>query len=157
VPRVRAMAWPPTVTRPASRARRWGLWHRWASRSVPSNEGGGSAHRGASASGEAEEGFRRRRSSAATRLRWAVVRNRGCMWGRGYGHVGHCVPNRVGQSEMNSDISKYSKKSNGFKLIRLKDGLPLLEKSQIKYGIEGFEERNNFLHRNFFRFKLDFE
>jgi hypothetical protein len=54
-------------------------------------------------------------------------------------------------------FSKYSKKSNGFKLIRLKDGLPLLEKSQIKYGIEGFEERNNFLHRNFFRFELDFE
>jgi hypothetical protein len=79
------------------------------------------------------------------------------MWGRGYGHVGHCVPNRVGQSEMNSDIFKIFKKSNGFKLIRLKDGLPLLEKSQIKYGIEGFEERNNFLHRNFFRFELDFE
>jgi hypothetical protein len=34
--------------------------------------------------------------------------------------------------------------SNGFELIRLNDGLPLLEKFQIKYGFEGFEIRNNF-------------
>jgi hypothetical protein len=28
---------------------------------------------------------------------------------------------------------------------------------EIKYSWEGFEERNNFLHRNFFKFKLDFK
>jgi hypothetical protein len=39
----------------------------------------------------------------------------------------------------------------------LKDGLPVLENFQVKYGIEGFEERDNFIHRNFFRFELDFE
>jgi hypothetical protein len=33
----------------------------------------------------------------------------------------------------------------------------LPEKIQIKYGIEGFEERDNFLHRNFLGFELDFE
>jgi hypothetical protein len=33
----------------------------------------------------------------------------------------------------------------------------LLIKIKIKYGPEGFEERNNFLHRNFFRFGVDFE
>jgi hypothetical protein len=27
----------------------------------------------------------------------------------------------------------------------------------IKYGFEGFEEMNNFLNRNFFRFIMDFE
>jgi hypothetical protein len=27
----------------------------------------------------------------------------------------------------------------------------LLEKFEIKYGSEGFVERNNFLHRNFFK------
>jgi hypothetical protein len=33
----------------------------------------------------------------------------------------------------------------------------VLESFQIKYGIEGIEERNNFIHRNFFRFDVDFE
>jgi hypothetical protein len=33
----------------------------------------------------------------------------------------------------------------------------MLKKFKIKYEIEGFEERNNFLHRNFFRFEFDFE
>jgi hypothetical protein len=59
---------------------------------------------------------------------------------------------------MNSDIFLIIQKiSNGFELIRLNNGLPVLEQSQIKYGIEGFEERNNFLHRNFFRFEVNFE
>jgi hypothetical protein len=31
----------------------------------------------------------------------------------------------------------------------------LLENFEIKYGCEGFEERNNFLHRNFFIFEID--
>jgi hypothetical protein len=35
--------------------------------------------------------------------------------------------------------------------------LPVLRKIEIKFGLEGFEERNNFLHRNFFRFRVDFE
>jgi hypothetical protein len=33
----------------------------------------------------------------------------------------------------------------------------LLDKFKIKYGYEGFEDRNNFLHMNFSRFKMDFE
>jgi hypothetical protein len=32
-----------------------------------------------------------------------------------------------------------------------------LKNFEIKYGHEGFEEMNNFLHRNFFRFKMKFE
>jgi hypothetical protein len=47
--------------------------------------------------------------------------------------------------------------SKGLELIRYKDGLPVLNKFQIKYGRERFEERNNFLHRNFFIFKMSFE
>jgi hypothetical protein len=53
---------------------------------------------------------------------------------------------------------------NGFKLIsnpsnftQFKKDLPLLRKFEIKYGCEGFQERKNFLHRNFFRFKMDFK
>jgi hypothetical protein len=40
---------------------------------------------------------------------------------------------------------------------RSKRDLPMLENFQIKYKIEGFEERNNFLHINFFRFEIDFK
>jgi hypothetical protein len=47
--------------------------------------------------------------------------------------------------------------SNEFELFWLKSELPVLENFKIKYEFEVFEERNNFLHRNFFRFKLDFE
>jgi hypothetical protein len=28
---------------------------------------------------------------------------------------------------------------------------------KIKYGFEGFDERNNFPYKNFFRFEVDFE
>jgi hypothetical protein len=38
-----------------------------------------------------------------------------------------------------------------------KKGLPRVKKIELKYGFEGFEERNDFLHRNFFRFEVDFE
>jgi hypothetical protein len=34
---------------------------------------------------------------------------------------------------------------------------PELKIFEIKYGCEGFEERNNFIHRNFFRFEMDSE
>jgi hypothetical protein len=47
--------------------------------------------------------------------------------------------------------------SNEFELIRLKDELAVLENFQIKYEFGGFENRNNFIHRNFSKFKLDFE
>jgi hypothetical protein len=33
----------------------------------------------------------------------------------------------------------------------------MLEKIKIKYGIEGLEERNDFLHRNFFRLEVKFK
>jgi hypothetical protein len=47
--------------------------------------------------------------------------------------------------------------SNEFELVRLKDEHPLLENFQIEYEFEGLEKRKNFLHRNFYRFELDFE
>jgi hypothetical protein len=46
---------------------------------------------------------------------------------------------------------------NEFELIRWKGRLPIQKKIQIKYRFEGFEERNNVLHRNFFRFEVEFE
>jgi hypothetical protein len=38
---------------------------------------------------------------------------------------------------------------------RSKRDLPGLEKFQINYEIEGFEEMNNFLYTNFFKIKVD--
>jgi hypothetical protein len=49
------------------------------------------------------------------------------------------------------------KHSNFYKFDQSKFDLPELQKFEIKYGREGFEEGNNFLHRKFFRFEMDFE
>jgi hypothetical protein len=55
-------------------------------------------------------------------------------------------------------LSKYSKiNSNEIEMIRLKDDIPVLENFQIKFEFEGFEERNNFIHINFFKFEVIFE
>jgi hypothetical protein len=52
-------------------------------------------------------------------------------------------------------------KSNSIQIItnfdRPKKDLPQLKKIEIKYGYKGFEERNIFLLKNFFRFEMDFE
>jgi hypothetical protein len=42
-------------------------------------------------------------------------------------------------------------------LISTQSGLQVLEKIQTKYGCGVLEMRNNFLHRNFSRFGMDFE
>jgi hypothetical protein len=42
-------------------------------------------------------------------------------------------------------------------LVGIQTNLPELEKFEIKYGFKGFEERNNVLHSNFFRFEMYFE
>jgi hypothetical protein len=39
----------------------------------------------------------------------------------------------------------------------IKKDLPALKNFEIKYGYGGFEESNNFLHRNFSRFRTDFK
>jgi hypothetical protein len=53
----------------------------------------------------------------------------------------------------------FDSNSNSIQIIpnfdRSKKDLPELEKFEIKYGCEGFEEGNNFLHRNFFRFDMN--
>jgi hypothetical protein len=42
-------------------------------------------------------------------------------------------------------------------LIRSKTILILIKKIQIKYGVVGNETRNNFIHRNFSIFEMDFK
>jgi hypothetical protein len=41
--------------------------------------------------------------------------------------------------------------------ILSKHDLPRLQKFEIKYGFEGFDEGNNFIHMNFSRFEMDFK
>jgi hypothetical protein len=51
--------------------------------------------------------------------------------------------------------------SNAIQIVsnfdRPKKYFPKLENFDMKYGFEGCEEWNNFLHRNFFKLKMDFE
>jgi hypothetical protein len=41
--------------------------------------------------------------------------------------------------------------------ILSRQDLPRIDFFKIKYGFEGFDERNNFLYRNFSRFKMYFK
>jgi hypothetical protein len=42
-------------------------------------------------------------------------------------------------------------------LIRPKTDILKLQKFEIKYGFEGLDESNNFIHRNFSRFEMNFK
>jgi hypothetical protein len=59
---------------------------------------------------------------------------------------------------LNSNSNRFQIKFKSFQtLANPKRTFLSSKKIEIKYGCEIFEERNNFLHRNFFRFKTDFE
>jgi hypothetical protein len=51
--------------------------------------------------------------------------------------------------------------NSNFKLVQTltdpEKTFPGSKKLEIKYGFEGSEGRNKFLHRNFFRLEIDFE
>jgi hypothetical protein len=58
---------------------------------------------------------------------------------------------------------EYISNSNQFKLLQnlsifdqSKSGLSCPKKFEIKYGFEALEKMNNVLHRNFFRFTMNF-
>jgi hypothetical protein len=76
----------------------------------------------------------------------------GSNWHAGHGHSNGSTGFKLIQTD--------SKISNGFKPFKvhsIQKGPSELRKYEIKYGFEWFDERNNFLHRNVFRFKVDFE
>jgi hypothetical protein len=66
-------------------------------------------------------------------------------------------PGLKGFTQIQMDSNMIQMISNLFKLYLIKTGHSRCQKIEIKYDFEGFEERNNFLHRDFFRFELDFE
>jgi hypothetical protein len=47
--------------------------------------------------------------------------------------------------------------SNLFKICSIQIGPSQAQKIEIKYGLEGFDERNNFLYKNFLRLEMSFE
>jgi hypothetical protein len=53
------------------------------------------------------------------------------------------------QTDLNSNL-------NPFELHLIQTG-PSWAKNELKYNFKGFEERNNFFHRYFFRFEVYFE
>jgi hypothetical protein len=60
--------------------------------------------------------------------------------------------------EMDSNVFNIFKRfQKSFNFHLSKKDIPELKKFEIKYGFEGFDGRNNFLYRNFFRFKVDVE
>jgi hypothetical protein len=103
-------------------------------------------------------------SSGAPLVEEVVDRVMWCEQGRWKGgpwHVGHYGGQLLGRlpwTLINSEFFYLFKQiPNRLGLTWAKDGLPVLQKIEIKYDFEGFEDRNNFLHRNFFRPRLDFE
>jgi hypothetical protein len=72
-------------------------------------------------------------------------------------HVGPTatVPGLKPIESINSNTLKLI--SHNFKFDSIQKGLFKLENFELKYGDEGFKDKNNFLHRNFFRFEIYFE
>jgi hypothetical protein len=72
-------------------------------------------------------------------------------------HVGPAatMPGFKPTESINSNTLKFI--SNNFKLDLIQKDLPKLKNFEVKYGGEGFGERNSFLHRKVFRFKMNFE
>jgi hypothetical protein len=63
-----------------------------------------------------------------------------------------------GRRRFELDLNANSNKFKSFQtLIDPKKYFALLRKIEIKYGCEGLERTNNFLYRNFFRFRMDLE
>jgi hypothetical protein len=59
---------------------------------------------------------------------------------------------RTGAKKNNEFFDLFKIISNKSDLIELKDGLPVIQKFQIKYGFDEFEIGNNFPYRDFLRF-----
>jgi hypothetical protein len=61
------------------------------------------------------------------------------------------------KSDLKSNSNHFKTYSNHSNFDRLKNGLPELKKIELKYGFEDIEKVNNFLHRSFSRFRMDFK
>jgi hypothetical protein len=75
------------------------------------------------------------------------------------GRPGHTVPGVVVQTrfEIKSKFKWFKTFSNCFKFGSIRKYFPVIRKIELKYGFEALEEENNFLYRNFLRFRMDLE
>jgi hypothetical protein len=103
--------------------------------------------------------------SVRARPRWQQASGahvRVAAWDRGDGDTdrwarGHSNGRR-GQNGLNRfKIQTVWKCSKFSKFDRSKFDLPELQKFEVKYGFEDLKKVNNFLHRNFFRFGMEFK
>jgi hypothetical protein len=84
---------------------------------------------------------------------------RGFKIGEGELLTGGAAQHSVGRRGQTA-FKSISTDSNDLKTVQIltdpKKDLPQLEQFEQKYGFKVFEEINNFLHRSFFKFKVDF-
>jgi hypothetical protein len=59
--------------------------------------------------------------------------------------------------ETNSEFKCFKQILNCFKLWSIRKVLSRSQKIEVKYGFEDLREVNNFLYRNFLRFRMDLE
>jgi hypothetical protein len=71
--------------------------------------------------------------------------------------VGDQRSGRAIKFDLKSNSNYFKIDSNHSNFDRLKNGLPELKKFELKYCFEDPKEMNNFLHRGFFRFGMDFK
>jgi hypothetical protein len=75
-----------------------------------------------------------------------------------HGQLGPEANTAHGRPNMNSTVFYlFKKNSNGFELSRLKYGLPLHQKFQVKYEFVENKIMNNFYYWNFSKFRIEFE
>jgi hypothetical protein len=129
------------------------------------NEETGRGRRGlAAVTHGGEGGVRRSVAAAADRQRPGAGGRTGRVGGHPKQGMPGWLPGGVSSTVLGDWIYfefKFQPISNQFQIVSNfgwpKKDLPELKKFKTKYGYECFKERNNVLHRNFFRFEMDFE
>jgi hypothetical protein len=105
-----------------------------------------------------EEGGLARVARSRVRVGWRDAWEQGRKGGPGtWAVVAECGPVALGRPKGIVSFVNYSKIFKWVLIDLVQRWTFRASKFQIKYGIDGFEERKNFLHRNFFKFEIHFE
>jgi hypothetical protein len=63
----------------------------------------------------------------------------------------------VVEFDLKSSSNRFKTDPNYSNFDRLKNDFPELKQFKLKYGFDDLKKMNNFLHRSFFRFGMDFK
>jgi hypothetical protein len=88
---------------------------------------------------------------------WFWHKNRVWQWGADRWARGYSAGRRDTNSNQIQNLNGFKLNSNPFKLWPIEKEPSWTRKFWNKICFEGFDERNNFTYRNFFRFQVDFE